>query len=140
MNYQTSKQWTIILLLCVLTFNSVTAQFLKNSTTRCSNRGLCNNTNLSNSIEASENSYGSYANILSELGVDFETSDPGIATSIVNNITPVYPFDYRLGFGIRKLGRFDYERKPFNYYGGNEVQLAYTARICVQVLGSTSFI
>ena len=30
---------------------------------------------------------------------------------VVNN-TEVFPFDYRYGFGIRKLARFDYERKP----------------------------
>ena len=45
---------------------------------------------------------------------------------VVDN-TPDYPFDYRLGFGIRKLARFDYERKPRNYYDGTEQQLAFTA-------------
>ena len=29
----------------------------------------------------------------------------------VVEVTEYYPFDYRIGFGIRKLGRFDYERK-----------------------------
>lgn len=128
MNYQTSKQWTITLLLCVLTFDSVTAQFFKKFYDKVLKQGTVYLTaNLSNSIEASESNYGSYGNLISELGVDFESGDTGIATSIVKNITPVYPFDYRLGFGIRKLARFDYERKPFNYYDGNEVQLAYAA-------------
>jgi hypothetical protein len=45
----------------------------------------------------------------------------------LKNYTKKFPFDYRVSFGIRKLARFDYERKPFNYYDGNEVQLAYTA-------------
>ncbi len=45
---------------------------------------------------------------------------------VVDN-TPSFPFDYRYGFGIRKLARFDYERKPKNYYDGTEQQLAFTA-------------
>ena len=45
---------------------------------------------------------------------------------VVNN-TPEYEFDYRVGFGIRKLARFNYERKPRNYYDGTENQLAFTA-------------
>ena len=46
--------------------------------------------------------------------------------TVVNN-TPSYPFDYRIGFGIRKLARFNYERKPKNFYDGTESQLAFTA-------------
>jgi len=46
--------------------------------------------------------------------------------TVVDN-TPDYPFDYRMGFGIRKLARFDYERKPKNYYDGTENQLAFSA-------------
>ena len=30
-----------------------------------------------------------------------------------------HPFNYRYGFGIRKLARFDYERKPGNFWTGN---------------------
>ena len=46
---------------------------------------------------------------------------------IVVDNTPDYPFDYRVGFGIRKLARFDYERKPKNFYDGTENQLAFYA-------------
>jgi len=45
----------------------------------------------------------------------------------VEDNTTKYPFDYRYGFGIRKLARFDYERKPKNYYDGTEDQLVFTA-------------
>jgi len=45
---------------------------------------------------------------------------------VVDN-TPDYPFDYRIGFGIRKLARFSYERKPRNFYDGTEEQLAFSA-------------
>ena len=34
----------------------------------------------------------------------------------VIEVTEYYPFDYRYGFGIRKLGRFNYERKPGNFW------------------------
>lgn len=34
--------------------------------------------------------------------------------------TIYHPFDYRVGFGIRKLARFDYEIKGRNYYDGTE--------------------
>ena len=45
----------------------------------------------------------------------------------VEDNIPEYPFDYRIGFGIRKLARFNYERKPRNFYDGTENQLAFTA-------------
>ena len=44
--------------------------------------------------------------------------------------TVYHPYDYRYGFGIRKLGRFDYERKPGNFWTGNqkiEKQVALSA-------------
>ena len=57
------------------------------------------------------------------------TNDNGSIYSIpvVVDNTLEYPMDYRIGFGIRKLARFDYERKPRNYYDGTEEQLAFTA-------------
>ena len=45
---------------------------------------------------------------------------------VVDN-TPDYPFDFRYGFGIRKLARFNYERKPKNFYDGTENQLAFSS-------------
>jgi len=30
----------------------------------------------------------------------------------VIDVTEYYDYDYRIGFGIRKLGRYDYENKP----------------------------
>lgn len=49
---------------------------------------------------------------------------------VVVDGTEYYPFDYRIGFGIRKLARFDYERKPGNFWTGNqnrERQIALSA-------------
>ena len=72
---------------------------------------------ISNSIEAAEPTY-------------FVRNNPdGSLYSIpdVIDVTPVYPFDYRIGVGIRKLARYDYERKPKNFYDGTENQLTFAA-------------
>ena len=59
----------------------------------------------------------------------------------VIEVTEYYPFDYRIGLGIRKLGRFDYERKPGNFWTGNqnrERQIALSTYISVKVLNTYS--
>ena len=38
----------------------------------------------------------------------------------VVDVTEYFPADYRIGIGIRKLGRFDYERKPGNFWTGDQ--------------------
>jgi len=72
---------------------------------------------ISNSVEASEPTYF------------LRTNPDGSLYSIPDVVdnTEVFPFDYRYGFGIRKLARFDYERKPRNYYDGREEQLVFSA-------------
>ena len=71
---------------------------------------------INNSVEAIEPTY-----IL-------ERTDNVYEIPIIKDNTEVFPFDYRYGFGIRKLARFDYERKPKNYYDGNEDQLVFGAQ------------
>ena len=72
---------------------------------------------INNSVEAAEPTYF------------LRTNPDGSLYSIPDVVdnTPVYPFDYRYGFGIRKLARFDYERKPKNFYDGTEEQLVFGA-------------
>ena len=72
---------------------------------------------ISNSVEARQQTYF------------VRTAEDGSLYSIPDVVdnTPDYPFDYRYGFGIRKLARFNYERKPKNFYDGTEEQLAFTA-------------
>ena len=91
-------------------FNDLYKDFLKYSTVYGAG-------DISNSIEASESVYF------------VRTGDSGSLYDIpvVIDDTPDYPFDYRYGFGIRKLARFDYERKPKNFYDGTEKQLAFSA-------------
>jgi len=72
---------------------------------------------LSNSIEADESTYF----------VRTGDGDGLYDIPVVVDNTPEYPYDYRIGFGIRKLARFSYERKPRNFYDGNEEQLAFSA-------------
>ena len=61
---------------------------------------------ISNSIEAKESTYF------------IRTNQDGSLYSIPDVVdnTPNYPFDYRIGIGIRKLARFSYERKPKNFF------------------------
>ena len=72
---------------------------------------------ISNSVEAQ---YPTYI---------LRTNDNGSIYSIprVEDATDVFPFDYTYNIGIRKLARFDYERKPKNFYDGNESQLVYSS-------------
>ena len=46
---------------------------------------------------------------------------------VVVDGTDVYDFDYRYGFGIRKLARFDYEFKSSHYYDGTESNVGLAA-------------
>ena len=91
-------------------FKSIYKDFLKYGT-------IYGAGDISNSVEASEPTYF------------LRTNPDGSLYSIpdVVNNTEVFPFDYRYGFGIRKLARFDYERKPKNFYDGTEEQLAFSA-------------
>ena len=71
---------------------------------------------ISNAVEASEPTYF------------LRTNPDGSLYSIPDVVdnTAIYPYDYRYGFGIRKLARFDYERKPKNFYDGTEDQLVFS--------------
>ena len=91
-------------------FKSVYKDFLKYGTVYAAG-------DISNSIEAAEPTYF------------LRTNPDGSLYSIpdVVNNTEVFPFDYRYGFGIRKLARFHYERKPKNFYDGTEEQLVFYA-------------
>ena len=91
-------------------FKSVYKDFLKYGT-------IYGAGGISNSVEASEPTYF------------LRTNPDGSLYSIPDVVdnTEVFPFDYRYGFGIRKLARFDYERKPRNYYDGREEQLVFSA-------------
>ena len=91
-------------------FKSIYTDFLKYGTVYGAG-------DISNSVEAEEQTYF------------LRTNQDGSLYSIpdVVNNTEVFPFDYRYGFGIRKLARFDYERKPKNFYDGTEEQLVFGA-------------
>jgi hypothetical protein len=46
---------------------------------------------------------------------------------VVVDGTDYYDFDYRYGFGVRKLARFDYEFKGKHYYDGTESSVGLAA-------------
>jgi len=91
-------------------FKSLYKDFLKYGTVYAAG-------DISNSIEAAEPTYF------------LRTNPDGSIYSIPDVVdnTPIYPYDFRYGFGIRKLARFDYERKPKNFYDGTEDQLVFSA-------------
>ena len=108
----------IYLLLALCITNSADAQFLKDVYKDFLKYGtIYASGDISNSIESSEQKFV------------LRTNDDGSIYSIprIENSTEVFPYDYRYSIGIRKLARFDYERKPKNFYDGNESQLVYAA-------------
>tara|TARA_R100001530_G_scaffold40616_1_gene31186 strand:+ start:2012 stop:3304 length:1293 start_codon:yes stop_codon:yes gene_type:complete len=46
---------------------------------------------------------------------------------VVEDATEYHEFDYRYGFGIRRIARFDYENKEKAYYDGTEKNVALSA-------------
>ena len=104
----------ILLLFCASSsaqiFEKIYKDFLKYGTVYAAG-------DISNSIEEREPTYFVRTN-----------PDGGLYDiPVVVDNTPEYPYDYRYGFGIRKLARFDYERKPKNFYDGTEEQLVFSA-------------
>ena len=49
----------------------------------------------------------------------------------IQDITEVYPFDYTISIGIRKMARFDYEKKPNVFYDGSEDNVTWKANVGV---------
>ena len=49
--------------------------------------------------------------------------------SRLTDVTEVYPFDYRISVGIRKIARFDYEVKPNVFYDGSEENVGWKSNI-----------
>ncbi len=108
----------LIILLAFLITNSANAQLFKDLYNDFLKYGTVYGAgDISNSVEERQPTYFVRTN-----------PDGGLYSipTVVDN-TPKYPYDYRYGFGIRKLARFDYERKPRNYYDGTENQLAFSA-------------
>lgn len=108
----------LLILLAFLLTNSVNAQIFKELYNDFLKYGTVYGAgDVSNSVEERQSSFF----------VRTGDGDGLYDIPIVVDNTPDYPFDYRVGFGIRKLARFDYERKPKNFYDGTENQLAFYA-------------
>ena len=109
---------SLFIIVFLLTVTSVQGQFFKEVYNDFLKYGTVYAAgDISNSIEAAEPTYF------------LRTNPDGSIYSIPDVVdnTPIYPFDFRYGFGIRKLARFDYERKPKNFYDGTEEQLVFSA-------------
>ena len=108
----------LLFTLAILISTNTNAQFFENAYKDFLKYGTIYGAgDVSNSIEARENVFF----------VRTGEGDGLYDIPVVVDDTPNYPFDYRFGFGIRKLARFDYERKPKNFYDGTENQLAFAA-------------
>lgn len=108
-----------ILLLCFIgAITNAQAQFLKEVYKDFLKYGTVYAAgDISNSYETTEKSYF------------VRTNSNGSLYSIPDVVdgTDYSPFDYRIGIGIRKLARFDYEVKGTNFYDGTENQIALSA-------------
>jgi hypothetical protein len=49
--------------------------------------------------------------------------------SRLTDVTEVYPFDYTISVGIRKIARFDYEIKPNVFYDGSEENVGWKSNV-----------
>ena len=49
--------------------------------------------------------------------------------SNLTDVTEVYPYDYTVSVGIRKIARFDYEIKPNVFYDGSEVNVGSKSNV-----------
>ena len=106
----------ILMVIILMTTTNLQSQVLKNLYKDFLKYGTIYGAgDINNSVEAIEPTYV------------LERTDNVYEIPIIKDNTEVFPFDYRYGFGIRKLARFDYERKPKNFYDGTESQLAFTA-------------
>ena len=109
---------SLFIIVFLLTITNVQGQFLKDVYKDFLKYGTVYAAgDISNAVEAQEPTYV------------LRTNQDGSIYSIprIEDVTDRFPFDYRYSIGIRKLARFDYERKPKNFYDGNESQLVYAA-------------
>ena len=78
------------------------------------------------SIYVAGNVSNAYESTTKNYFVEKPTEGDLYAIPRVIDVTEYYPNDYRVGFGLRKLARFDYEVKP-KFYDGTEINKALSA-------------
>ena len=111
----------LFLLIALLTINSAEAQFFKEIYKDFLKYGT---------VYAAGDISNAYENSRKDYFVERPADGDIYAIPRVIDVTDYYDFDYRIGFGIRKLARFDYEVKPGNFWTGNnkiEKQTALSA-------------
>ena len=47
----------------------------------------------------------------------------------LTDVTEIYPFDYTISVGIRKIARFDYEVRPSVFYDGSEENVGWKSNV-----------
>tara|TARA_E500000331_G_scaffold355985_1_gene412932 strand:+ start:4459 stop:5700 length:1242 start_codon:yes stop_codon:yes gene_type:complete len=111
----------LFLLIALLTINTAEAQFFKEIYKDFLKYGT---------VYAAGDISNAYENSRKDYFVERPADGDLYGIPRVIDATEYYDFDYRIGFGIRKLARFDYEVKPGNFWTGNnqiEKQTALSA-------------
>ena len=103
----------LMIFLMVFTVNSVNAQFFKEIYEDFLKYGT---------VYAAGDIRNAYENSRKDYFVERPADGDLYAIPRVIDVTEYYDFDYRIGFGIRKLARFDYEVKPGNFWTGNQIR------------------
>ena len=110
----------IILLVTLFITSSVNAQFFKN---------FYNDFLKYSTFYVAGDITNAYENTRKDYFVARPDDGDIYAIPRVIDVTEYYDYDYRIGFGIRKLGRYDYEVKPGNFWTGNNQIEKQTALI-----------
>jgi len=110
------KKLLITLLLCVYSINADAQLFKK----------IYKEVFKYSSIYVAGNASNSYETTRKDYFVRPPEDGNLYAVPEVVDVTEYFPYDYRFGFGIRKLARFGYENKP-NFYNGTENNVALAA-------------
>ena len=103
----------LLIFLIVFTVNPVNAQFFKEIYEDFLKYGT---------VYAAGDIRNAYENSRKDYFVERPADGDIYAIPRVIDVTDYYDFDYRIGFGIRKLARFDYEVKPGNFWTGNALR------------------
>jgi hypothetical protein len=121
------KKLLLIMLSLLLSFNIVAQEAKKEKVKKNIFKEFYQDFLKYGTIYAAGDIKNAYENSRKEYFVERPADGDLYAIPNVIEVTEYFPFDYRYGVGIRKLGRFDYERKPGNFWTGNQYKVSQQA-------------
>ena len=114
------KKTLLIMLTLLLSFNIVAQEVKKEKVKKNIFKEFYNDFLKYGTLYAAGDIRNAYENSRKDFFVERPADGDLYAIPRVVEVTEYFPFDYRYGIGIRKLGRFNYERKPGNFWTGNQ--------------------